>query len=99
MTKFTINRWLGSCPEIMKSCPSCKTRADERDFRKIYADKIVSDTVDKSDFDAMKIELQEFKKQAKNLKTLGVVYAECKICDTPFSNNEARNAHMTKYHK
>lgn len=42
-----IHRWISECPPGNKCCPNCKTKAAVRDFRFIYAKKIVA--VDKSE--------------------------------------------------
>lgn len=80
----------------MKRCPNCKKVANERDIRRIFADKIV--IVDSSEDEANKSELHKLQLQIEKLLALGIKYVECEICDIPFTNDDDKNAHKMEKH-
>lgn len=82
---------------MVKTCPYCKTIAQDVDIRKIFADNVVQ--VDNSENEAAKSELRALQQKFEKLKSIGIEYLECEICDYPFVSENAKTAHKIKFHQ
>lgn len=93
---LSFRRWIAQCPTRLKRCPECRATTAIADIINIHANKIV--VLHTDDDAAMREEFIELKRKMRNLKSMGIYYLECDICNMPFTSDLRRQNHVRERH-
>lgn len=71
----------------------CRAKTSVEDLRVIHATTIVV-----SERNRYELKINNLKRKLKFLKSMGIVYTECQICDHPFVDKAQKEKHIRDVH-